>query len=318
MPPPVPPPTYLGVLGSLLPPLSSAAHKGATGGKTLVVGGSPPYTGALFFSSQASVEAGADLVSSYTMSDDTAAAVRVLGQGALMVHSNNDSVAVSDPIINLLPQLSGIVLGPGLGRDRASQRFARGFASAVKEMGVSNQNTAVVVDADGLWTERFPGYSGKQGTILEELHNDLRVVLTPNVPEFRRMLQLYCPSTPNEPVEDAALKLVSTLNVGAVVVKGEVDTIIPHPSLGSPSECSCPGSKKRPGGIGDVLSGVMATFLGYRARFNPQVDVGSAIAAACAVVKESSRRAELEKGRAMTANDVLAQVNIVIADCDSA
>ncbi|CAM9176053.1 unnamed protein product [Scytosiphon promiscuus] len=121
------------------------------------------------------------------------------------------------------------------------------------------------------------------------------------------------------PSPDKALqveRLARFLGGVTVVLKGRVDII----SDGSRTvACEVPGGLKRCGGIGDVLSGAMATALAW---VNLQNFGGEeaeelrlwAVWWACAVTRRASRRAFEAKGRATSATDVFEAVGGVFEE----
>lgn len=80
---------------------------------------------------------------------------------------------VAGTVIDMLPRLHALVVGPGLGRDPLMQAVVARVVRAARESGLP-----IVIDADGLQVvqqdpELVTGYRG--------------AVLTPNVVEFGRL-----------------------------------------------------------------------------------------------------------------------------------
>ena len=73
----------------------------------------------------------------------------------------------------LLSRLHVLVIGPGLGREEYMQSFARLALDIAREQGMF-----LVLDADGIYMV------GRQ---LDLIRGYRRVVLTPNVVEFKRL-----------------------------------------------------------------------------------------------------------------------------------
>jgi NAD(P)H-hydrate repair Nnr-like enzyme with NAD(P)H-hydrate dehydratase domain len=80
---------------------------------------------------------------------------------------------VLDEISALLSRLHVLVIGPGLGREKYMQDYARDALSIAKERGMF-----LVLDADGLFMV---------GQDLSLIKGYRRAVLTPNVVEFKRL-----------------------------------------------------------------------------------------------------------------------------------
>lgn len=123
--------------------------------------------------------------------------------------------------------------------------------AAKTAIGIAREmNLFIVIDADGLWLVQnepdvIKGYK--------------RAVLTPNVIEFKRLcdaLQI----DKSGPEEGLAKKVAEALGFVTVCHKGEKDIITNgQETIISDEE----GGLKRCGGQGDVLSGTIATFLGW-------------------------------------------------------
>lgn len=99
----------------------------------------------------------------------------------LIVHGVLDAAlpeAAIKELESVLERLHVLVIGPGLGRSA----FMQGVAAHALRYAKGKEGLGVVVDADGLWLvnskpELVKGWTG-----------DTRVVLTPNVMEFQRLV----------------------------------------------------------------------------------------------------------------------------------
>lgn len=87
--------------------------------------------------------------------------------------------------------------------------------------------------------------------------------------------------------------------------KGSVDVIC-APGNAATLRCEEEGAPRRPGGLGDFLSGSMAVFVGWAAL--TRKDRRYACLAACTLVRRASKAAFLKHKRAMVAPDVLDEV----------
>lgn len=83
------------------------------------------------------------------------------------------SKALREEMKGLLSRLHVLIIGPGLGREDYMQSHARMAFDVAKE-----QNMFVVMDADGLYMA---------GQDLSMVKGYSRIVLTPNVVEFKRL-----------------------------------------------------------------------------------------------------------------------------------
>lgn len=178
----------------------------------------------------------------------------------------------------VLPKLHSLLIGPGLGRDTDVLRAA---ADIVQE--ASRRNLPVVLDADSItMVINTPGV----------VRGCPFVVLTPNANEFRNLCKrmerdnaeqgdhssmkeeatmastgvVEKRETEDSPGGELRSKVVTVERLAdylggvTIVLKGKEDII----SNGSRTiVCAVPGGLKRCGGIGDVLSGAMATSLAW-------------------------------------------------------
>ncbi|KAI5804932.1 Ribokinase-like protein [Geopyxis carbonaria] len=294
-----------------IPPLLEHFHKGQLG-RVAVVGGSEDYTGAPFFSANASALLGADL--SHVICEPHAAAVIKTYSPNLMVHpymrqgSVGDDDTAADAVVarvsSLLGRLHALVVGPGLGRDALMQESARGVIVEARRRGLP-----VVVDADALLiVARAP----------ETVRGYASAVLTPNVVEFARLCEAMGVDPGGEGGDKAGVcrRLAEALGGVTVVQKGQQDLI----SNGKQTlVCDVPGGLKRSGGQGDTLTGTLATFLAWKKAYQDRLWdhdnslseselIALAAFGAAAVTRTCSRRAFEKKGRALQALDLSTEV----------
>ncbi|KAH7171182.1 H-hydrate dehydratase [Dactylonectria macrodidyma] len=309
----------------MIPPLLDKFHKGQLG-RVAVIGGSEDYTGAPYFSAMASARLGCDM--SHVICTPAAAAVIKTYSPNLMVHplmrqtpspSRTSSAATSgeskdpesDPehisgrVIDMLPRLHVLVVGPGLGRDPLMQATVARVIRAAR-----TQNIPMVLDADALLVvQKDPGlvrgYAG--------------AVLTPNVVEFGRLCEALKLDVQEDAGDTAKVEALAKALQGVTVIqKGGKDYI----SNGKTTfTVDLEGGKKRSGGQGDTLTGAIATLLGWRKAYldrlwdvgeNPLDEhetVGLAAFGGSAITKECSRLAFAKKGRSLQASDLTDEVH---------
>lgn len=145
-------------------------------------------------------------------------------------------------------------------------------------------------------------------------------VLTPNPVEFSRLVKAVFKS--EDQISSDSKEMLNTLckKMGNVTIirKGEQDLI----SNGNDVVLSCnmEGSFRRCGGQGDVLAGVLGTFLHWSQwakERNEKVDLDEiliACYAACMITRECNRTAFKEKFRGMTTPDMIAKLPQVFYD----
>lgn len=162
---------------------------------------------------------------------------------------DSDPEHVAARVIEMLPRLHVLVIGPGLGRDPLMQATVARVIRAARASSVP-----LVLDADALLVvQKDPGlvrgYAG--------------AVLTPNVVEFGRLCEAIGVEAREEVAGETARveALARALGGVTVVEKGRRDRI----SNGDTTlVVDLPGGRKRSGGQGDTLTGAVATFLAWR------------------------------------------------------
>ncbi|KAL7628829.1 hypothetical protein AAE478_000344 [Parahypoxylon ruwenzoriense] len=321
----------LGKVRQMVPPMLERFHKGQLG-RVAVIGGSEDYTGAPYFSAMASARLGCDM--SHVICTPAAAAVIKTYSPNLMVHPlmrqspppssspsssataspDTDPSQISNRIIDMLPRLHVLVVGPGLGRDPLMQETCAKVLAAARERGMP-----VVLDADAL------------ALVLKspELVMGWReVVLTPNVVEFGRLWKSIKAASSDSPAESeqaaggadspAQVEALSRALGGVTIVqKGNKDFI----SNGSTTlTVDLRGGLKRSGGQGDTLTGTIATFLAWRKAYidgiwdhggnlNEEEMLGLSVFGGAAITRECSRLAFEKKGRSLQASDLTDEVH---------
>jgi len=238
----------LPAIRSLPPPLIAKAHKGQAG-RVGVLGGSWEYTGAPFYASVSSLKVGADLA--FIFCHEHAAGPIKCYSPELVVYPaypantppDEAAAALASALKQAISRMHTLVVGPGLGRDPGMQQ---GATLCIQEARTAE--LGLVIDADGLQLlcqnpTLLAGYS--------------RAILTPNRVEFSRLCSAVGVEEGKDPIATTA-HLARALNGPTVVRKGEMDII----SNGTATYlCTEPGSLRRCGGQGDVLSGSAATWL---------------------------------------------------------
>ncbi|MEA2079140.1 MAG: NAD(P)H-hydrate dehydratase [Pseudomonadota bacterium] len=216
-------------LGPLARAREADAHKGDFG-HVLVVGGNRGMAGAARLAAEAAARCGAGLVSVATRAEN------VPGLNAacyeLMVHG----IAQAAELDPLLSRASVVVIGPGLGQSRWSrQLFQRVVASKLP----------LVVDADALnLLARDP------------LSRD-NWILTPHPGEAGRLLQQAISAIQQD--RFAAIRQLADRYHGVVVLKGAGSLMTA--GAGPIRLCDQGNPGMASGGMGDVLSGVLAALL---------------------------------------------------------
>ena len=227
-----------------LQPRSADTHKGRTG-HLLVIAGSPGKTGAAAMTAMSAMRAGAGLVTlGIAESLNPILETQVLEVMTAPLPQNQNGALGTSAVENIKKMEAGktcLAIGPGIGQAGETQ-------SLVKKI-ISQSRLPVVIDADGL--NNIAG----QTQVLKSLKTP--VVLTPHPGEMARLMDI----TPAEVQQNrlqCARDFATNFKVH-LVLKGAA-TVIAHPDgsayinpTGNPGMAS--------GGMGDVLTGVLAGFI---------------------------------------------------------
>jgi len=224
---------------SLLPDRDPWAHKGNFG-RVLLLCGSKGFTGAAALAARGALRSGAGLV--YLGVPESIYAIEAVKLDEPVVFPlpdaggklSEDAVSV---ILDRLPSMDAVLIGPGLGQ-------SDGVLAVVKAV-LSSFAGPVVVDADGI-------------NILSRHTDVLRgrkavTILTPHDMEFRRIGGVLA-----EDRAESAGKLSKDLGV-IVLLKGH-ETVITDGSCCYLNRTGNPGMAV--GGSGDVLAGILVSLLG--------------------------------------------------------
>ena len=215
------------------------SHKGDFG-HTLIIGGDSGYGGAAILASKAAIMSGSGLVSLATKKDHVSAALSSCPE--LMVNEVNSGQDLEE----LLEKPDTIVIGPGLGQSAWSeQMLQKTFIEAKK------RNLPVVMDADAL-------------NLLSKLKlasgTPKKLVITPHPGEAAKLLK-----RPVETIQRDRFKSVMDLEkkLSAVSVLKGSGSLVCSRANGTQKIGVCnagnPGMAK--GGMGDILSGVIGSFI---------------------------------------------------------
>ncbi|KAJ1928868.1 hypothetical protein IWQ60_001664 [Tieghemiomyces parasiticus] len=201
--------------------------------------------------------------------------------------------SIVERVAQLLPRLHVLVVGPGLSRDDLMLQCTAEVINKAKE-----RNIPIVVDADGLYAlQRDP----------QLLAGYPNCIITPNINEFKRLCEATDVSTEDKTQGDAARALSRALGGVTVIQKGRQDIVSNGEEI---LVCEEEGGLKRCGGQGDVLSGVLGTFMAWGVAYqsnvwkhgrevDPQRIPMLAAYAGCCVTRRASRKA-FEKFRRAT------------------
>lgn len=272
------------------------SHKGDFG-RIAVVAGSRDMPGAAILAGMGALRAGAGLVRVFTT--ESAHAIVASAEPSLMVvplaeaergFLSENSVA---PLLSDLHWADVVALGPGLGQSAAIQNVVRAVAAGTE--------LPLILDADGL----------NAAALIPEWWRTRRgrTIVTPHPGEMNRLrrgagLREINEWTPERRAE-AAAEMAGLLNV-VVILKG-AGTVVAEGRRIFVNKTGNPGMAA--GGMGDVLTGVVAALLG--ARLDP-------FDAACLAVHAHGRAADRLSARVApfgyTAREVADEIPIALCE----
>jgi len=214
-------------------------------GRILIVGGGKDYSGAPALVALAALRCGADLAV-VAAPKSVAAVIRSFSPNIIVKKLNYDILTSKDlpDLLPLVDHCTSIVAGPGLGLDEET------INGVVQFMEDAAKKKPIVVDADAL----------KALSKMPERLAGAKAVFTPHAGEFSILMgyEMAPPQALNNritQVQDAAKKAGVT-----ILLKGPED-IISDGERWKINTTHNPGMTV--GGTGDVLSGVVATFLSW-------------------------------------------------------
>lgn len=233
-----------------LPPRKRDTHKGQCG-HVLTIGGDYGYAGALRMAAEAAMRVGTGLTTVATRPEH---ALNIpLARPELM----SAAISSASDLNILLAKATVLVIGPGLGQsDWASALFAKTLQTKLP----------MVVDADAL------NLLAIEPTVSNQW------ILTPHPGEAARLLS--CSTAEIQSDRFAAARAIQSKYGGICVLKGSGSLIIDQEQ--SISICGAGNPGMASGGMGDVLSGVIAGLLAQGLQAADAARVGVCLHAAAA------------------------------------
>ncbi len=229
----------------MFPKRTPEAHKGDFG-RILIIAGSAGYTGAAYLTSQAAMRSGSGLVTlaiGRTLYPIMASKLtEVMIKPYFETKDYSLSLLAEKELINFSEKCDAIAIGPGISQNKETQHLVRNL--------VAKLNKPVILDADGI--NSFVGH-------LDELKAaKTQLVLTPHPGELARLTGKDIGDIQNSR-KDIALSFANEYNT-VLVLKGH-NTIVARPD-GEFYINETGNAGMASGGVGDVLTGVIASFIG--------------------------------------------------------
>jgi len=227
-----------------LPSRPQDAHKGRTG-HLLVVAGSPGKTGAAAMAAASALRAGAGLVTLAVAQSLNPIMETLLLEAMTAPLPEVDSgilgVSCFERVMQLLAKMHCLAIGPGLGQNSDTRKLVLRL--------VAESQVPMVIDADGLNNLSADTEVLRQATS--------PVILTPHPGEMARLTGTTSSAIQSDRVR-AARQFAESFRVH-VVLKG-ARTVVAHPD-GSVFINPTGNAGMASGGMGDVLTGLIAGFL---------------------------------------------------------
>jgi hydroxyethylthiazole kinase-like uncharacterized protein yjeF len=289
----------------LLPMRALDSHKGDHG-HVQVIGGDYGYAGAALMASQAALVSGAGLVSCATRPEHVSATIGRCPE--IMVSGINSGLELLPFIAAEQNENKVLVVGPGLGQQAFGQLLLQTVLQQIEQITASTPSTkkpsmaarALVLDADGLnLLAAKPLITGSAVDFSN--HN---VIITPHPAEAGRLLNISSAEVQADRLS-TAIALAEKYHC-TVILKGQYSLIAGRNAAGELACYRCldgnPGMAS--GGMGDILSGIVAAVL---AQF---IALGlsplSAAKLACCVHSKAADDASIEGGEiGLLATDLL-------------
>lgn len=261
-------------LAGWLAPRRPTAHKGDHG-RLVIIGGDSGTAGAIRLTGEAALRAGAGLVRVLTRAENVAPLLTARPE--LMVHE-----LTADSLDESLEWADVVAIGPGLGQQSWGKKALQ---------KVENFRKPMLWDADAL--------------NLLAINPDKRQnrIMTPHPGEAARLLNCSVAQIENDRIA-AARRLVKRYG-GCVVLKGAGSLIACEDGRVAIADVGNPGMAS--GGMGDVLSGIIAALLAQKLAMYDAACAGSVAHGAAA-----DRLARRSGTRGMLASDVVNELYAVI------
>ncbi len=281
-------------ISEILSPVSTDAHKHSQG-KVLLIAGSKGMTGAALLSTFGALRSGSGLTITCAPSSIEEIYEKTILEG--MTHGcpdDNTGYFTTDSFEKIMEKLDwcdAVVIGPGMGR-------AKDTVSLLIKL-LRKINKPMVIDADGLRAFHEQ----------PELMNEISVpyIITPHEGEFCELIDKDHEGFVNEfpSIVESFME-----NFPGVLVLKNAPTVTFFSDLAVLNNSGNPGMATA--GMGDVLAGILGTFLAQGSNIFDAAKLGVYIHGLAADQKVA------EKGtRGLIASDVLNEIPIVLNEIDS-
>ncbi|MCX5686098.1 MAG: NAD(P)H-hydrate dehydratase [Candidatus Omnitrophica bacterium] len=230
---------------SKFPKRNADSHKGDFG-HVLVIAGSQGYTGAAYLTAQAAILSGSGLVTLAVgkgIYDVMASKLtEVMVRPFFETRDSSLSLLAEKELVGFSEKTSSIAIGPGISQNKETQNLVRNL--------ITRLDKPIVLDADGI------NAAAGHPEILRSARRG--IVLTPHPGELSRLIGKDVDEIQKNRT-DIALKFANEYNT-VLVLKGH-NTVVADPK-GELYINETGNAGLATGGTGDVLTGMIASFIG--------------------------------------------------------
>ncbi len=230
----------------LLPQRTPTSHKG-TNGHVFIIGGQVGMIGAPIMAAHAAVASGAGKTTVGVKVGIADAVMQKLDPEVMCailpdMPLKSYTLSLEEAILPYVQNKDVLAIGPGLGRDAIEKVFITALCSVYEG--------PIIVDADGLYA------LGRDVSILS--HREIPAIITPHVGEFSRLTGVGANAIEKDRVGIA--REFALMHQLVLVLKG-APTVVAYPDgTVMVNDSGNPGMGT--GGMGDVLTGVIAAIVG--------------------------------------------------------
>ncbi len=219
-------------------------------GHIFILAGSARYAGAAVLCAEAAMRSGAGLVTLGIPKNINSAIIKIKPKEVITLPlSETISGSLSDKVFKEIKDFTErtdiLVIGPGLSQDRSTQSLVRKVVRSI--------NKPMVIDADAL-----NALAGHLKDLASQKTENRKLILTPHPGEMSRLLGISVDQIQNNR-RGIANKFVKNYPV-TLVLKGHDTIVAEYKEKLYVNKTGNPGMSSA--GSGDVLSGMIAAFLG--------------------------------------------------------
>ncbi len=226
-----------------LPARNKVSHKGSYG-RIAIIAGSKGYTGAAIMSCQSALKSGAGLITLFHRKELSNIFEVTLKEVMTKEIPEENGMPDTYKLISLLENYDAILFGPGIGNNEYSKHI-------LEEM-IVKIDRPVVIDADGL------NILSENSHLMNQLaYKD--IILTPHIGEFGRLAGISVKDVIDNKI-DVLKNFVNNYKV-KVLLKDSTTVFMD----GESTYINISGNDGlSTGGSGDVLAGIIVSFIGQR------------------------------------------------------